>query len=85
MVACEYRQAESRSSSTVQSERSFVPAKADQTYQHVVLGGQRSGLVRAEVVEVVSLTRQGSLDMVDDGPCDRRDVYDVELSKRRRA
>ena len=36
------------------------------TYQHAVLGGQRGGLVRAKVVEVVSLTRQRGLDMADE-------------------
>ena len=57
------------------NERRFIIMKIDSTYQHVVLGGQRSGLVGAEVVEIVGLTGQGSLHMVDDGFCDRGSVW----------
>ena len=76
MVACECRLVEFRSSSTVgsASEKLLTARKIDRTYQHVVLGGQRGGLIRAEVVEVISLTGQGDLDMIDDRLGDRGNV-----------
>ena len=52
----------------------MIAIQVGQTYQHVVLGGQRGGLIRAEVVEVISLTGQGDLDMIDDRLGDRGNV-----------
>ena len=48
--------------------------RIDRTHQHMVLSRQGGGLIGAEVVEVISLTGQGGLDMVDDGLCDRRNI-----------
>ena len=56
------------------SEQLLIAIQVGQTYQHVVLGGQRGGLIRAEVVEVISLTGQGDLDMIDDRLGDRGNV-----------
>ena len=56
------------------SEQPFIAMKINRTYQHVVLGGQRGGLIRAEVIEVVSLTGQGSLDVVNDRLRDRGNI-----------
>lgn len=76
LVACEYKQVVSRSSSTVgsASEQPFIVMEIDRTHQHVVLSGQCGGLIGAEGVEVVSLTGQGSLNMVDDRLRDRCNV-----------
>ena len=48
--------------------------RIDLAHQHMVLDRQGGGLIGAEVVDVVSLTGQGGLDMMDDGLDNRGNI-----------